>query len=68
MQKSMRLFAVLSLLGLTASPALADRPTIGYFDRLQTDAANWKPLGRPRNRRRDESRLRSDRIPPSRPA
>ena len=32
MQKSMRLFAALSLLGLTASPVLAQRPTIEYFD------------------------------------
>src|SRR5215204_1085349 len=32
MQKSMRLFAIVSLLGLTASPAFAQRPTIEYLD------------------------------------
>ena len=32
MQKSMRLFAAFSLLGLTASPAVAERPTIEYLD------------------------------------
>ena len=32
MQKSMRLVAVLSVLGLTTFPVLAERPTIAYFD------------------------------------
>ena len=32
MQKSMRLFAAFSLLALTASPAVAARPTIKYLD------------------------------------
>jgi hypothetical protein len=32
MRKWMRPFAVLSLLALTASPALAQRPTIEYLD------------------------------------
>jgi len=32
MQKSMRLFAAFSLLSLTASPVLAERPTIEYLD------------------------------------
>ena len=32
MRKSTRLFAALSLVGLTASPVLAERPTIQYLD------------------------------------
>jgi hypothetical protein len=32
MQKSMRFFAALSLVGLTTFPVLAERPTIEYFD------------------------------------
>jgi hypothetical protein len=32
MQKSMRLFAALSLLALTPSPVFADRPAIAYLD------------------------------------